>query len=214
MATVNLTANPRSEMGKGAARKLRAAGQLPAVIYRAGQPATSITLDPHELENAFRKTGNRNTLVDLGVDGKNFVCLVKSTQRDPVNAELLHVDFFEVDSNENVVIDVPVSTVGKAAGVVAGGKLRIVKRYLRIQCKPGDIPDTVAVDVTPLAIGDFVRVSQIPAPTGTEIIAPNDFNVVTVIGKRGAMMAAEEDAEGGDGEGAEGGEAASEEGGE
>ena len=195
MATVNLTANPREEMGKGAARKLRAAGLLPAVIYRAGQPATSISLDPLALENAFRKTGNRNTLVDLGVDGKSFVCLVKSTQRDPMSAELLHVDFFEVDSNEDVVVDVPVSAVGKAAGVVAGGKLRIVKRDLRIQCKPADIPDTVAVDVTPLSIGDFVRVSQVPAPSGTQIVAPNDFNVVTVLGKRGALEAEEVEAE-------------------
>jgi large subunit ribosomal protein L25 len=184
MATVNLSANPRSDMGKGAARKLRAQGLMPAVIYRAGQPATSISLDPHALEQAFRRTGNRNTLVELGIDGNNFVCLVKATQRDPVNAELLHVDFFEVDSGEHVVVDVPVSTVGKSAGEVEGGKLRIIRRDLRLRCKPSDIPDTIVVDVTKLSVGDFTRVSGIEAPAGAEIIAGSDFNVVTVLGKR------------------------------
>ena len=92
MATVSLSATPRTDFGKGAARKIRAQGLLPAVIYRAGQPATSIVLDPLALETAFRRSGNRNTLVDLGVDGSNYVCLVKETQRDPVSAVLLHVD--------------------------------------------------------------------------------------------------------------------------
>ena len=193
MATVSLSANIRDNFGKGAARKARAQGLLPAVIYRGGQPATSITLNPGELENAFRRTGDRNTLVDLGIDGQNFVCLVKSTQRDPASAELLHVDFYEVDNNEPVVITVPVEAVGKAAGVVAGGKLRIIKRDLTISCKPGDIPETVQVDVTPLNVGDFVKVSAVPAPSGAEILASSDFNVLTILGARGVEVAEEED---------------------
>ena len=107
MANVSLNVSSRTDMGKGAARKIRAQGLLPAVIYRAGQPATSVSLDPRELENAFRRTGNRNTLVDIGVDGKTFTCLVKQTQRDPVSAVLLHVDFYEVDGGEEVTVVVP-----------------------------------------------------------------------------------------------------------
>jgi len=187
MATVSLSASSRTDIGKGNARKIRAKGLLPAVIYRAGQPATSVSLDPNELENAFRRSGNRNTLVDIGVDGKNFVCLVKKTQRDPVTSNLIHVDFYEVDENEEVVVKVPTNPTGKAAGVVAGGKLRTIVRDLTVRCKPGDIPATVDVDVTPLDVGDFIRVSNVPAPAGSEIIAPNDFNVFTVIGKRGAL---------------------------
>ena len=198
MATVSLSATPRTDFGKGAARKIRAQGLLPAVIYRAGQPATSIVLDPLALETAFRRSGNRNTLVDLGVDGSNYVCLVKETQRDPVSAVLLHVDFYEVADTEPVVVSVPVEAVGKAAGVVAGGKLRMIRRDLTVSCKPADIPATVGVDVTKLGVGDFVRVSGIDAPSGVEIIAPNDFNVITVVGKRGMVQAAAEDAEGDD----------------
>ena len=192
MATVSLSANPRNESGKSFARKLRAEGLLPAVIYRAGQPATSISLDPLALENAFQKTGNRNTLVELGVDGTTFTCLVKETQRDPVTANLLHVDFFEVDDKEDVLVVVPVTTTGKAPGVVAGGKLRLIKRDLKVRCKPQAIPESVPVDVSRLNIGDFVRVSGVQAPESTEIVAPNDFNVLTVIGKRGAMVAVED----------------------
>ncbi len=200
MATVSLSANSRNESGKGSARKLRAEGLMPAVIYRAGQPATSISIDPFALENAFHKTRNRNTLVALGVDGTTYTCLVKATQRDPVTSNLLHVDFFEVDDNENVLVVVPVTTTGKAPGVVAGGVLRLIKRDLKVRCKPGAIPESVAVDVSSLNIGDFIRVSGVAAPESTEIIAPNDFNVLTVIGKRGALMEDEEVAEGQDGD--------------
>lgn len=212
MATVSVNASTRTEIGKGAARKIRAQGLLPAVIYRAGQPATSVSIDPNELENAFRRTGNRNTLVDLGVDGKTFTCLVKDTQRDPMTSNLLHVDFYEVDANESVEVKVPVVPSGKAAGVVAGGKLRLIVRDLMVRCKPADIPASVDVDATPLNVGDFVRVSTVPAPAGTEIIAPNDFNVLTVVGKRGAVEeevaeaeGAEDAAEGDAAEGAEDG---------
>jgi large subunit ribosomal protein L25 len=184
MATVSLNATSRTDIGKGPARKVRAQGMIPAVIYRAGSPATSITINPHEIENAFRSTGNRNTLVDIDVGGTNFVCLVKATQRDPVNARLMHIDFFQVDDNETVDVSVPVTTTGKAAGVTAGGRLQIIVRDLNIRCKPGDIPDAVPVDVTEMIVGDFVRVSEINAPGDSEIIAPNDYNVIAVLGKR------------------------------
>ena len=187
MANVSLNATSRTETGKGAARKIRAQGLLPAVIYRAGQPATSVSLDPNELETAFRRSGNRNTLVTLGVEGKSFTCLVKVTQRDPVTANLIHVDFYEVDDNEEVTVRVPVNPTGRAAGVTAGGKLRLIRRDLDVRCKPGSIPATVDVDVTTLQVGDFIRVSAVPAPEGTEIVAPNDFNILTVVGKRGAV---------------------------
>lgn len=198
MATVSLNATSRTEMGKGPARKVRAQGLIPAVVYRGGGTATSITINPLEIENAFRRTGNRNTLVDIGVEGSNFLCLVKSTQRDPVTAELLHIDFFQVEDNEEVSVKVPVVPTGKAAGVTAGGRLQVIVRDLQVRCKPADIPDNVPVDVSPLNIGDFLRVSSVPAPSNTEILAPNDFNVVAVLGKRGAVDEADADAETGE----------------
>lgn len=206
MANVSLNATSRTDIGKGAARKIRAQGLLPAVIYRAGQPATSVSLDPNELETAFRRSGNRNTLVTLGVDDKSYTCLVKVTQRDPVSANLLHVDFYEVDDNEEVTVSVPIQPTGRAAGVTAGGKLRVIVRELFVRCKPGSIPATVDVDVTSLNVGDFIRVSAVPAPSGTEIVAPNDFNILTVVGKRGAVVEAADEEEATAEASAEGGE--------
>lgn len=218
MATVSLNASSRNDLGKGAARKIRAQGLLPAVIYRAGQSSTSVSLDPNELETAFRRSGNRNTLVSIGVDGKTFTCLVKATQRDPVTANLIHVDFYEVDADVEVMVRVPVKPTGKAIGVTAGGKLRLIRRDLDVRCKPDSIPASVNVDVSKLNIGDFVRVSTVPAPAGAEIVAPNDFNILTVVGKRGARVAVEEEPEEGaeavDGGGAVEAEGSSEEAGE
>jgi len=218
MATVSLNASSRNDLGKGAARKIRAQGLLPAVIYRAGQSSTSVSLDPNELETAFRRSGNRNTLVSIGVDGKTFTCLVKATQRDPVTANLIHVDFYEVDADVEVMVRVPVKPTGKAIGVTAGGKLRLIRRDLDVRCKPDSIPASVNVDVSKLNIGDFVRVSTVPAPAGAEIVAPNDFNILTVVGKRGARVAVEEEpeevAEAVDGGGAVEAEGSSEEAGE
>jgi len=218
MATVSLNASSRNDLGKGAARKIRAQGLLPAVIYRAGQSSTTVSLDPNELETAFRRSGNRNTLVSIGVDGKTFTCLVKATQRDPVTANLIHVDFYEVDADVEVMVRVPVKPTGKAIGVTAGGKLRLIRRDLDVRCKPDSIPASVNVDVSKLNIGDFVRVSTVPAPAGAEIVAPNDFNILTVVGKRGARVAVEEEPEEGaeavDGGGAVEAEGSSEEAGE
>ena len=214
MEAITITASTRGEFGKGAARKVRAQGLLPAVIYRAGQPATSITVDPHELETAFRRTGNRNTLVDLGVDGTNYVCLVKATQRDPLTTNLLHVDFFQVLESEAVSVTVPVESTGKSAGEVAGGSLRLIRRDLNIVCKPGDIPATVKIDVSGMNVGDFIRVSDIVTEKGVTIEARSDFNVLTVLGKREMLEveapvveeAAAEGAEGEDAEGTDGSE--------
>jgi large subunit ribosomal protein L25 len=206
MATVSISATSRTETGKGAARKIRALGQIPAIIYRAGQPATSVVIDPNELENAFRRTANRNTLVKIGVDDKSFTCLVKKTQREPASDVLLHVDFYEVDKSEAVTVLVPVKTSGKSLGEVAGGSLRIIRRELTVSCKPSDIPEAIEVDATPLNIGDFVRVSGVKPPKGVEVVALHDFNVVTVIGKRDELEeeevapAAEAEADATDGE--------------
>jgi large subunit ribosomal protein L25 len=212
MEAVTITATPRDVFGKGAARKTRAKGLMPAVIYRAGQPATSITLDAHDLENAFRKTGNRNTLVDLGVGDAHYICLVKATQRDPLTTNLLHVDFFQVVESEAVNVVVPIEPVGKSLGETAGGSLRVIRRELNVTCKPGDIPQSVKIDVSHMNVGDFIRVSDLVTENGVAVEAASDFNIVTVLGKREILeeeVAVEADAEGAEGaEGSDGSEAA------
>jgi large subunit ribosomal protein L25 len=195
MATVSINASARTDFGKSAARKLRTAGQLPAVVYRNGEAASHIALNPHELEQAFRKTMNRNTLVELKIDGHTKTCLVRETQRDPVDKALMHIDFVELDLKADVVVEIAVRAEGTAKGMSIGGKLRTIQRTVKVRCKPADIPDALIVDITDLDLGDYVKVSEISAPKGSKIIASDDFNLLAIVGRRGGELEDEAPAE-------------------
>ncbi len=183
MATVSLKATSRSQTGKGVARKLRRSGVIPAVVYRAGEPATSVSVNPNELEVSFRRTNNPNTLVSVDIEGDSRLCLVKDVQRHPVSGQIQHLDFYEVTDDQFITVTVPIKAVGKAAGIQMGGKLQVIRRKLDVRSKPADIPAFVEVDVTELNIGEFIRASAISAPANTELVLPQDFNVITVVGK-------------------------------
>lgn len=193
MATVSLGATLRTGSGKGIARKIRAEGMLPAVVYRGGEPATPVSIDPEALELAFKKTQNRNTLVvlDLG-EGQQRTCLVREAVRHPVSRRLEHVDFFEVLPDQQVEVVVPITPVGTSKGVKLGGKLRVIRRDMKVRCKPADIPASVDIDVSELSVNEFIRISQVAAPAGCELVYAADFNVMTVVGKRGAANPAAE----------------------
>jgi large subunit ribosomal protein L25 len=195
MDTMSLNATARTDFGKGAARKIRGTGMLPAVVYRGGNDSLSITTANDELETIFRKTMNRNTLIKLESDGGGRICLVKAVQRHPVSQRLRHVDFFEVDESEEVRVVVKVVAVGTALGTKMGGRLQIVRRDLKIVCKPGDIPAQVEVDVSTLDVGGILSLSSVQPPKGCKISYLNDFNIATVIGKRGELEEAEDEAE-------------------
>lgn len=192
MSTVTLDASVRSELGKGAARKIRAAGGLPAVVYRAGDPATHVILDNEALELAFRRTQDRNTLVKLEIEGVGEkTCLVREAVRHPVSRVIQHVDFYEVTPGETVDVVVDVETKGTSKGAKMGGRLRVIRRDLTVRCKPADIPHRIVIDISPLEVGDFVRVSDLVPPAGCEFVYKEEFNVITILGKRGEQAIAE-----------------------
>ena len=188
MSSVTLVASERSQTGKSVARKIRSVGNnIPASIYSNGEPASLIIIDSLELEKAFERTGNPNTIVDIQAGEKSASCLVKEVQRHPVSGAIRHVDFYKINNDIEVTVDVPVRTVGRAAGMTLGGKLRLIRRTLTIRCLPANIPATVDVDVTSLDIGQFLKVDAIANPKGATIVydEATAYNVVTVIKKRG-----------------------------
>ena len=186
MATVNLDASSRNGTGKSVARKIRKEGLIPASIYRGGEVPTLITIDPQALTLAFEKTGDPNTLVNISVDsGDSRACLVKEVQRHPVTGRIRHVDFYNVQEDASIVVNVPVRTKGRAIGTQMGGALRLIVRTLSVRCLPTQIPSAIEVDVTELNIGKFIRVSQLPAVESYEFVFKSDFNIVTVVKKRG-----------------------------
>jgi large subunit ribosomal protein L25 len=185
MESLNLPAVPRPETGKGNARKARRAGRTPGVLYNAGGAATPISFDVAAAATIFRKTGDPNTLVNVQVSNeRDHLCLVREIQRDPVSRDVTHVDFYEVTPDYRVTVDVAVATVGRAAGTRAGGTMRLLTRTVRVSCPAGQIPRVIEADVTPLEVGQFLRISQIPAPPDVTILYSHDFNVVAVEGKR------------------------------
>jgi large subunit ribosomal protein L25 len=187
MESLILNATAREGTGKGVARKARKSGHTPGVLYRAGGSATPVSFDVSQLATIFRTTNDPNTLLSVKVDDADErYCLIREVQRDPVSREVLHVDFYEVAKDYVVTVDVALSLTGRAAGTRAGGTLRQLARTVRVECAAAAIPRTIELDVTPVGVNEFLRVSQVPAPAGVKILFARDFNVVTVEGKRGA----------------------------
>ncbi len=189
MDAVTLSCEPRTEFRKGAARKLRAAGKLPAAIYAGGNAPTHVTVDPSDLESIFRRSGNRNTLLSLDAGGETRFCLVKDVQRHPLTTEIRHIDLYQVDPEVPVRVTVNVVTTGTAEGVRMGGKLQLLRRTIDVVCKPGDIPAKIEVDVTTLGVGRFMRLSDATVPETCTLPYKGDFNLATVIAKRGSAKA-------------------------
>jgi large subunit ribosomal protein L25 len=180
--TLEVTA--RANTGKGWARKARAEGQVPAVMYGPATDAKPLTVDPVKLLDLFKSTQNRNTVVHVSVDGESTPCLVREVQRHPVSRELLHVDFYAVPREDEIEVMVPLNPVGKPAGAVLGGRIRLIRRSVKATCRWDKIPEQFDVDVTPLNIGDMIKASEIPMPDGVSLVYDNDYNVITLYGKR------------------------------
>jgi len=183
-----LNVNSRETSGKGWARKARAAGKLPGVLYGPKTEPRSLEFDPDELLGLFKQTGDRNTIVQVTVDGQTTPCLVREVQRHPLSRELLHVDFYAPDPEAEIEVMVPLRATGRPKGAVLGGRLRVVRRSIEIACRYDQIPEALVCDVTPLDIGDMVMASEIPLPEGVRLVADNDFQVMSIYGKkRGAQ---------------------------
>lgn len=180
----NLTATTRPDHGKGAARKVRAAGQLPAVIYGPDYEPKSVALDPVAFDTIFRVTRDPNTVLHVEVDGQTVPTLVRDVQRHPLSRELLHVDLLHVTDDRKVTVPVRVEAKGRPAGASLGGRVRIIRRTLNVSCVYSAIPEKLYIDVSPMNIGDMRRASEIDMPEGVELIVESDINIVTVYGKK------------------------------
>jgi len=175
-----LTAKPRSEKGKGPARRLRASGLIPAVVYGLKRDPTHIAVDPATLQKAIATPHRFNTLLTLQVDGVEKRVLFREYEVDPVTRRLVHADFLEVELGKPVKVDVPIVTTGKAEGVVAGGILNVSAHNIVVEALPDRIPVAVEVDVTALKIGGSIHIADVKAPEGVKIKYATNFTVAVV----------------------------------
>jgi large subunit ribosomal protein L25 len=171
----------RDDNGKGVARKLRAAGRVPAVFYGHGQATVALSVDARQMVHVLHSAGGSNVLLDLIVDGKPHLAMPREIQRDHIHNTLIHVDFLAVSRTEKIAVDVPVIEIGEAAGVKEGGVVEHHLRDLHIESLPQDVPEHIEVDITDLNIGDMIHVRDVVVPEGVTILTNPDDAVLSVI---------------------------------
>lgn len=180
MAEVKLTASKRAEIGKGPARRSRAAGLVPGIVYGHGMEPLAIELDRREFITALHTDAGLNVLLDMDVDGTKLLTLTRELQRDPVKGTVLHADFIQIDRTEEVQVEVPLHLVGHAAGADEGGVLQQPRSSLHVRCVVTEVPQNVEADVSALNIGDALRVSDIAASLGYTILDDPDTVIASV----------------------------------
>jgi len=188
MDTLLLNGTLREGIGKEANRKLRANGQMPAVLYGAGiEKSVSVALEPRQLVKALENPKKTNALmsVELGGDGGTHTVLVREIQRHPVRRTILHVDLVAPDLTKSVVSVIPLRYTGKSIGVSMGGRLRTPYREVSVLSLPANIPAEIVVDITGLNIDDAVHASGLSTSEDFSVIYDRDFVVVKVQKPRG-----------------------------
>lgn len=182
MATkATLKATPRDGKGKGDNRKLRSAGQIPAVVYGHGEATRSLSLNAHELELLLKKVHVENTVIELDIEGSSAIkTLVREVQVHPSRGNLIHVDFYQIHAGERIQVQVPIHFIGTPVGVKGGGMLQHTMDELDIRCSAENIPERIDVDVSAMSIGDSVHVSDLAIPDGVEVLDAPDRSVCSV----------------------------------
>jgi large subunit ribosomal protein L25 len=191
MATEVLTAHPRAETGKGAARKLRAAKQVPGVVYGHKREPQSLTLDARDLQKMLDRVIADTTVFELKIDGGTSRTLIRDIQRHPFRREILHIDFQELVAGELVTVDIPHVHVGTPVGVrLSGGMLDQVLRTISVEVDPGNIPNHIDVDVSNLDLHQSIHVRDLTLPAGVEVLENEDETICVVAPPRAEVEVA------------------------
>lgn len=194
MEKQTLTAEVRTVCGKGPARRLRAEGKAPAVLYGPGLDPTPLTVTPKSLVKALQGPFGRNVVFELAYADTKVDAMVKEITMDPLGKELLHVDFLKVDPSRTVLVDVPFKTKGRAVGVQRGGQLNVTVRTVPVRCTPDSIPSVITVDVSALGLHDTIAVKDLTLPEGVTVTLRPELTLAIVLEDKKAAKAAEEEA--------------------
>jgi large subunit ribosomal protein L25 len=181
MPTAQLSAKARTTTGKGAARSLRSAGEIPAIIYGHAREPQSLSIPTREFEKLLEKVSAESTVIELNLSNGVARTLIREIQRHPFKKQILHIDFQELVAGEKVSVNVPIVLTGTPEGVrVSGGILSQVMSELTIRVDPVNIPRRIEADVTNVAIGHSLHVSDLSIPEGVEVLDEADATVAVV----------------------------------
>ena len=188
MPQVTVSARARTEIGKGANRRLRASGLIPAVMYGGGKGARSLSLSPARVTEILRSPRGANTIFALEISGEaeREQVMIHDYQLHPLDHAVLHADLMRVDPEKESHWHVPVHLVGDAVGVKRGGSLDFVTRTLTVTCLPHDIPEHLTVDVGPLDYGDSFRAGAVTLPQKLTLATDGDVVVAHVSPPKGS----------------------------
>jgi large subunit ribosomal protein L25 len=193
MSETVLLAESGRTTGSASARRLRTEDRIPGVVYGHGMDPLSVSVVRRDLRIALSGAAGLNTILDLTVDGEVYPTLVKDIQRHPVKRNVQHIDFIQVNLNEEVTVAVPVRLVGEAKDVEAeGGLVDLTMNELEVVTTPRNIPDEIVIDVSDMDMDSTIRVSDIPLPAGVTAAADPEFPVVTILTMRTPVLDAEE----------------------
>jgi large subunit ribosomal protein L25 len=178
MASASLSATSRTDTGKGVARKLRAQGQVPGIVYGHARQPQPLALDNRELERLLDRIAAASTVIELAIDGDARRTLIREIQRDPVRRTILHVDFLELVAGETVTVEVRIAYEGIPVGVrVNGGIFEELLHDLEIEVDPASLPDRIVVDISELQVGHSLHVSDIVLPEGVQLLTDPEVTI-------------------------------------
>jgi large subunit ribosomal protein L25 len=184
MATAELEAKLRQETGKGPMRRIRAAGNVPGVLYGEGNDPVALEFSFRDFYHVTHTRAGSNVILDLKIDGADRAeckAIVREIQYHPVRRDVLHVDFQEISMTKQVHVRVPVELIGEPLGVrTKGGVLELLHREVEVRCLPADIPESLPIEVTDLDVGDSLQVRDLSFEAG-EIIDEMDATVITIV---------------------------------
>ncbi|BAN03624.1 50S ribosomal protein L25 [Ilumatobacter coccineus] len=211
MTETILHAESGRQTGSSASRRLRADDKIPGVVYGHGMEPLSISVARRDLRQAVSGSAGLNTIVDLTVDGEVYPSLIKDVQRHPVRLNIAHIDFIQVDLNEEITVTVPVHLTGEAKEVESNnGLIDQIMTELVVATTPRNIPDEIVFDVSEMDMDTTILVSDLSIPEGVRTVSDPDSAVVTVSIMRTPVLDAEAEAAEAAAEGEEGAEDAAE----
>jgi len=189
---ITVAAEPRTLRGKNEARRLRAAGSAPAVVYGTGKDTLTVAVSPKEVVRILHSKTGHNTIFTLAVKGgENTPVMIVDWQRDPVKDTLLHVDMKRIDLTQRLVVKVPVHTVGEPEGVkLQGGLHEVITREIEVECLPNEIPEELTVNVAHLTMGQAVRASDVPLPGSVKLVSQPEAVISHIVAMKAEEVVA------------------------
>jgi large subunit ribosomal protein L25 len=189
---ITVAAEVRTSRGKNEARRTRAAGNIPAVVYGAYQDPVSVAVNPKELSKIIRSSTGLNTIFTLAVaGGETSPVMVVDRQVDPIKGLLLHADLKRIDLTKRIRVTVPVGTSGEPAGVkVQGGLLEIISRSIEIECLPDEIPESFTIVVSELMIGQGKRASDVELSGSMKLVSDAQTVIAHIVAMRAEEVVA------------------------